>query len=501
MKWFVLLIGVVLLALPAAAQEEELPLSEGFIFNWETEIIYPMGVRFWVMWSRPPEGLRGVTLTVEVDGYEPETIEVDWDEPISSGPSHVELAYVWAAPDNAALRLFSDEEITFEWNAVDDAGLTGRVRDVVMFRDQRVNWVQNDDPLGRINLTVSADGPSPRQIRQNVLLPYNLMSANVGAVPQFNILLYPADTDPSGCTIIQDEKTGGEVLAAVGPVSGDWLPCDPQRSAAIIAASGLEVVQTGSSGGAQAALVRFLTERFYEPFWGEADVPDWFLNGLAWFYQPASKTMLMLSVRDAARVERLLPLEQMAAAQNETLWNAQSFAMVLYIADQIGVDGLFELASAVRSAESFTAAYAAATGQPLSALLPNLRQWVFTREADSAFNYTPYQPETPTPLPSLTNTPFPPTATDTPPPTATMTVTPSVTGVLSPTPSRTPTATVTLTPAPPTVTPRPAGSLFTPTPVPVNLLENPVNRVGVISVLLMVLAIIILVYWLISRRR
>jgi hypothetical protein len=501
MKWFALLIcAAMILVQPIAAQEDDLPISEGYIFNFENEIIYPMGVRFKIILSRPPEGLRGVTLRVEANGLEPETFEVEWDEPISSSPSHTELAYVWTAPENAPLRLFSDEDIIFEWNSVDDAGLTARARDVVMFRDERVNWVQDEDPLGHLNLTASVDGPSARQIRQNVLLPYNLMSANAGSTPTFNILLYPADIDPSGCVMVRDEDTGEDVLAAVGPVSGEWIPCDPQRAAAIIAASGFELVQIDGAAGAQGALVRFLTPRFYEPLWGGADVPDWFLTGLTWFYQPASKTVLMLSVRDAARVDGLLPLDAMATEQTDTLYNAQSFAMVLYIADQIGVDGLFGLASAIPNAESFPAAYEAAMGRTLNALLPNLRQWVFTSQADSAFNYTPYLADTPTPLPSPTHTLVPPTATDTAQPTATVTVTPSVTGVLSPT-TRTPPPTLTFTPAPATVTPRPAGSLSTPTPVPVNVLESPVNRVGVIAILLIVLAIIVLIYWLVSRRR
>ena len=499
-----LMCAVMLLALPATAQEEELPVSEGDVYKWENEILFPMGVYFRLTLSIPVESLRSVTLTIEAAGLEPEVIEIDLEEPAASGPSFTEVAYLWAAPDSVPLRIFSEDGLIYEWNAVDNGGATALVRDALVFRDERLDWVEEEDPLGHLDLTVSADGPSPRQIRQSVTLPYNLMSANTNRTPTFNILLYPADVDPSGCVIAENEDTGEDELVALGPVSGLKLPCDPQRAEAIIAASGFELLVSDgtTANGAQSALVRFLTRQFYQPFWGEAVVPDWFLSGLAWFYQPTPKTPLMLSVRDAARVDGLLSLEEMASErEGDAAWNAQSYAMVLYIADQIGVDGLFDLASAIPNAESFQAAYQGATGQNLNALLPNLRRWVFTSAADSAFNYTPYQPETPTPLPTMTPTPFPPTATDTPPPTATITITPSVTGVLSATPSRTPTLTRTPTPAPPTITPRPAGSLFTPTPVPVNLLESPVNRVGAISVLLILLAIIVLIYWVLNRRR
>jgi hypothetical protein len=169
----------------------------------------------------------------------------------------------------------------------------------------------------------------------------------------------------------------------------------------------------------------------------------------------------------------------------------------LYIADLIGVQGLFDLAAA----DSFDTAYEQATGQALTALLPNLRRWIFTDQASSAFDYTPYQAETPTPTPSRTLTPFPPTATNTATVTATLTLTPSVTGELSPTPSLTRPPTRTHTPLPPTVTPRPPSSLYTPTPAPVQtVFDNPISRLGIITVLLIALAILGLIYVLLGRR-
>jgi hypothetical protein len=504
MKRIALLIcAVLLMNLPAAAQEDELPISEGDVYKWENEFFFPMGVRFRLTVSHPVESLSSVTLRIEAAGFEPEVIEIDLEEPVATGPSFTEVDYLWAAPAGA-LRLFSDDAVIYEWNAVVTGGEIARVRDALVFTDDRLNWIQDEDPQGRLDLTVSADGPSPRQIRQSVMMPYNLMSANTNRSPSFNILMYPADVDLSGCVMVENEDTGEDERVVVGAISGLKLPCDPERAEALIEASGFELVVSDgtTANGAQSALVRYLARQFYEPFWGEANVPDWFLVGLTWFYQPAPKTPLMLSVRDAARVDGLLSLEQMATERpGDTAWNAQSYAMVLFFADQYGVDGLFDLASAIPTAESFQAAYEATTGQALNTLLPNLRRWVFTSAADRAFNYSPYQADTPTPLPTLTHTPFPPTATDTPPPTATATITPTVTGVLSATPSRTPTLTRTPTPAPPSVTPRPPGSLFTPTPVPVNLLESPVNRVGVISVLLILLAIIVLIYWVLNRRR
>ena len=185
----------------------------------------------------------------------------------------------------------------------------------------------------------------------------------------------------------------------------------------------------------------------------------------------------------------------MAQAVDDPLWQAQSDAMLLYIADQIGLDALYQLA---RAAEPFDTAYASAVGQPLDALLPNLSRWIFTEPAVGAFSVSPYQQETPTPTHTATATQtLTPTVTHTP----TVTLTPSVTGTLSPTPSATPRPTNTPIPPPPSVTPRPAGSLFTPTPIPApNVLQQPMGRFAIVTFLLLLLAILALLYWILSRR-
>lgn len=507
MKRILLLLGGLLLLVVPAAAQEELPAVEGYIFKWETENIYPMGAHFRLTLSRPVESLREVTFTAAVNGQEVETVTIDLDEPIAVGPFSTEYDYVWAFPADAGIQLLNDESVIFEWRAVDDAGETASVRDVLIVRDERVAWLTDDDPQNRLDLTVAASGPSLTAIRQSVLLPYNLMSSNRQVSPRFNVLLYGADLDPSGCEMIQDEETGADVLAAVSPVSGAWLPCQPGRASALVAASGYDLVQSDGTlvNGAQAALVRLMIERFYESLWNSSRMPAWFAEGLTLFYQPATKAPLLLAVRDAARVNGLQSLSALATAQpDDRLWQAQSYALVLYMADQLGVRGLFDLANALEGADSFEAAYETVTGQALDALLPNLRLWVFTERAADAFNYTPYLAETPTPTPSPSRTPVPPTPTPTASATSTPTVTPTVTGVMSLTPTSTPTLTRTSTPRPATVTPRPAGSLFTPTPPPtpgpLAVLENPVNRLGIIAMLFIVLAVLALVYWLMSRR-
>jgi hypothetical protein len=194
----------------------------------------------------------------------------------------------------------------------------------------------------------------------------------------------------------------------------------------------------------------------------------------------------------------------MAAVPNDSVdvWRAQSYGMVLYIASQIGVPELFDLAGDLGAAETFEAAYQSAVGRPLTTLLVELERWIFTDNAATAFIYTPYLASTPTPTSTSSHTPFPATSTPLPtetlPPTATVTVT----GVLSSTPLPTRTLTPTELPSTPSVTPRPAGSLNTATPAPVVQSSAPMNdtarTAGIGAVILLVVVSIGL---LLMRRR
>lgn len=485
---------VCVFAQPMLSQDEtEEAFSEGFIFKWSAEAIFPMGVLFNASFLRPVGDISSINLTIQLEGEAAVTESVSFDEPVNTGDNFTDIAFVWEFPPDRIPRLF--RYINFEWEALDIRGDRTIARDRFIFSDQRVEWEQSEDPAGFINLTVRADGPSPAQIRQNIQLAYNLISANVGRVQPLNILLYDADLPSSGCT-----RDSSNDLVAAAPVSDVALPCNPLRAATIFRRSGFDWVQvrrSGASGTTAGAIIGLFTQRFYEPLWLEKAVPDWFKVGLVQFYSPASKSVLLGAVRSAARNSKLYELAEMTSERvGDELWPAQSYAMVMYIADRIGVDSLFQLAN-LRSAESFAQAYESTVGQSASALLPNLSRWIFTSAAESAFTYSPYQPATPTPTPTATLTP---TAIPSATPTETPTLTPSVTGVLSATPTLTRTPSRTPTLPPPSVTPRPASSLFTPTAIPPpSVLDDPVTQQGILAILLIALAAVGLVY-LIMRR-
>jgi len=493
-----MLLCACVLVQPLLAQEEteeaDEPVSEGFIFRWDAEVIFPMGVRFTASFLRPAGEISSVNLTIQPQGEAAITETISLNDPVNEGDNFTDIAYIWEISPDRIPGLFRD--VNYEWAAVDNNGDRTFARDKFVFRDQRAEWVRSEDPAGFINLTLVADGPSAAQVRQSVLLPYNLISANVGRVQPLNILLYDADLPSSGC--VHDAENA---QVAIGPLSGTVLECDANRAAAVFQRSGYDWVQVARSGvesTVAGALVQLITRRFYDSVWLDKAVPDWFKIGLAQFYSPSSKAMLLGTIRSAARNDTLYAIDEMAAERTgDELWQVQSYAMVVYIADRIGVDGLFKLAK-LDSAESFAQAYQAAVGQPVSALLPNLSRWIFNVGAESAFGYTPYQPATPTATSTATSTPTPTlTATLTEPPT----LTPSVTGVLSATPSLTHTPSRTPTSLPPSVTPRPASALYTPTPIPQpTALDDPVTQQGILAILLIALAVVGLIA-LIMRRR
>jgi hypothetical protein len=307
---------------------------------------------------------------------------------------------------------------------------------------------------------VVIDERSVTRLRQQLQPIYDLLAANTGGKPSFNFLVYTGSLTP---TCQQNAK---KESVAVAPQSGTSIPCDPVLAAIVMQASGFDVIQSLSSafGSITPALTDYMARRFYAPLWANKNVPLWFVAGIGQFYTPTAKTFLLPNLVTAARNGKLLSLEVMAAppGAEPNLWQAQSYGMTLYLADQIGVPGLIKFARDIGSAKSFEDAYQAAMGKSSASLLADFGKWLFSDRAAGAFGVSAYQEATATPTATATATAtITPTATATP----TITPTPTVTGTLSPTPPIKRIATQTATPqASPSFTPRPMSDLFTPTP-------------------------------------
>ncbi len=494
-RMVLLMLCIALLFTPVGAQEPTWQPQQDYIIGWMAEAIFPQAMRFTVTLGRPTSDLSTVTLTISPEGLPAVQVTLNPAEAAILTEPYSELAYIWNIPRDTPPHLFSD--VTFQWRIVSSQNEVAQIEDTFVFTDQWVEWERDED--SRLAFTAPVGSPSLSRLRRDLSPVYELLSANVGRAPSFNLLLYTEDLSPDVC-FRNDEGD----LVAVGPLSGVAVPCDPTMADRLFDASGFDVVALAGTHSTQEAIAAYLTDSFYAPIWGDRQIPAWFRAGLQQFYAPSSKSSLLPVILTAARNERLFSLQEMDPAPNDDVdvWRAQSYGMVLYIAEQVGVPELIDLANDLGAAETFEAAYQAAVGKSLTTLLVNWERWIFTDDAATAFSYTPYLVSTPTPTVTPSQTPFPATTTPTVTLTPTPTVTATVTGVLSPT--RLPTRTLTPTDPPPTpsVTPRPAGSLNTPTPVTGVQTSAPMNdtarTAGIGAVILLVVVIVGL---LVMRRR
>jgi hypothetical protein len=462
---------LMLAASSAAAQDEPTPQpQQNFIIGWAGEALFPQAVRFQVTMGRPISEIALVSLTVEPEGGSATVISVNIEESTVVEEPYSELATVWTPPADALPALFST--ITFRWRVVSTRDEVAEIESSFVFSDERAQWVRDDDPRSLITLTLPLLGEETEdsatsqlgRLRSSLEPVYDLLVAQSGQTPRFNFLVYPDELSP-GCTRNVDDQS-----VAIGPFSKTEVPCSDGLAETIFQASGYELVRSATTSLARvrSAVIDAMVRGAYAPLWSSKNVPVWFEAGLATFYQPESKLEWGQPLQAASRSGSLFALNAMnnrpGSADDLERWQAQSYGMVLYIAAQIGVDGLFDLARGVSSSDSFEVAYQTAMGRSLSTVISGMERWLFSDGALSAFNFTPYQAATPTPTATRT-----PTATNTPTPSATptLTPTPTVTGALSATPLPTRTLTNTPTLPPPSTTPRPAGSLNTPAPTTV----------------------------------
>jgi hypothetical protein len=546
-KWIVFLAATCLWISPALSQAAQ--PDQNFILSTSSEVFFPQAIRFNVILARAFTDISTASLVIQPQGQTPITISIDLEDAVVVRDPYTELAYSWTIPRATPPHVF--EEIIFTWWVVSTRDEVSELGSSMIFTDQRTAWVQETDPTGQLSLTMPALGPSldtaqvtsadvqvettpepvnassepavsdmttippssgveaatpqlaftPIGPQPTVDLPvsgvsrlmtdlqpvYESLSENTDRDLSLKLLVY-TDAFPPGCT-----QNGENQPVARGPVSGIEIPCDESLADVIFRASGYDLLQSESSSLNQIEIVvtAAIVARFYEIAWQGKAVPDWFQVGLKQFYAPNLKSSLYPTLMRTARNNALLPLDGSGSVNaNADLWQAQSYGLALYIADQIGVPGLFRLANV--DADTFPVAYQTAMSKPLSTLLNEWERWIFTDRAVAAFSFTANQAATATPTATRTLSPTP-TATATS--TFTPTFTPTVTGVLSATPSPTRTPTRTLTPEPATRTPRPAGSLNTPTPIPTPVvnplggLSSPTTALGILTIGLVLITV------------
>lgn len=461
----------------------------GFVRDGAAEIIFPQAIRFSVDLAIPLADIRSAELTLEWDDHDPVVVLVgtgNWYSAVDTETGAL-LDYILSIPVDDPPPLFS--EVRYRWSFEAADGSSGTLEDTFIFQDPRIDWLVT---ASESRFSIAA--PRSLSALVNALDEvHGLLEANTGRRVQAHGLVYPFDP---GCT--PGDDTGTTIARGQ---SGTTVVCEDGIADAVLA--GYELLFLQPDATPEELVIGWLARRAYAPLWAGKTVPDWFSAGLAQFYAPTPKNALLPPAQQAARDGRVLSLDEMRNEAQTVLWRAQSLGMILYIADRIGYAGLYDLARV--DGDDFASAYERAMDEPLSALIPAWQQWIFTGNAEAGYGITPYQP--PTPLPTDTPTASTtPTATSTPSmtPTATPTATATPRGAATLVPAPTVTPSMTLTPLPPSVTPRPPGSLPTITPPPTALqtaVAQPGVQAGAVALLIVVLGVLIFLFIRLGNRR
>jgi hypothetical protein len=452
----------------AYGQEDDEEESR-LIAKYYTEILFPSTIRFWVNLAVPVEEIAGVQLTVQQASGLLVTFTVDPQEYMTdrSGIYETELIYPWDIEDGEAPIPF--EPLSFLWQVETQDGVFASTADEILFEDmERGEWQSAGRPP--LLLHWSNENLAGRAIWEEVMAAYSLLNDRLERAPMFDMVIY--DPDARFCDEIESPETGERRAVVISPHDQQAFPCSVAAYERVYGRAGLTFLQRPSFGYTelQDFLVMTMVRDAYAQSWDGAPVPAWFLHGLGALYRLRPSQADLELARTAARNNGLFSFSDLNAVlppdatfQERTLWQAQSYLLVLYLAERYGADTPFALAAQVPSYEDgFEGALHDLAGIASNDLWNDWLSWLFEVTADKAVLWSPYLSTTPTPTATPTRTPIPPsptasaTATATPSPTTTFIgAQPATVMIVRPTSTRART---------PTNTPLPPGSL--PTAVP-----------------------------------
>lgn len=489
---------LIALVLPILTLSQDAEITADDLYDWYAEVNFPQEIEFELFAIGSDAVVSSITLTISTRGTESIIIEID---PVAT-PISDQLGvfrYRWQIPTDDPPPLFS--RVRYSWDLVTVNGVSYKITDDLDFVDQRLTWVQANDLQSQVNIFHAVNQLNADQIRAGIRATYNLLYENSSAKPLYTLLVYPESVNV-GCDLNDDDEP---IILVRGEQGFEEIRCD-MALANDIYEQGDYIVFNQSSGVAlQKTIIDLLVRDYYLERWGDVTVPDWFLYGLQQFYDPVTKRSSLILTQQRSRADALLTLNDLATMPendeedeqpvNRDLWNAQSIGLVLYLADTLGVDKLFEFADSIGEFETFEDAFDDYVGQSFDLLMLSWRDWLFLSSSQQDYEYNPYLPVTQTPTPTATSTNTP-TATFTP------SKTPNVTATTRPS--------ITPLPPPPTITPLPAQSFSlqptaapSPTPVPVEpelftVDEGLLTRGAIGSAV--ILGLLMILYFVLRRR-
>lgn len=444
------------------------------IVNIGANLEFPDTVEFFLLLAEPIAGDTNIRLEIEAASLIEPVLATGTAEDFQVENEPERLIYRWQfEPDNAPSMF---DTLTYRWSVLMPEGENTASSEVIL-TDPRAVWITSTLADGKL-LVLNANRQRAR-LSSNLEQVYRFLQSLTGETPELHFMIYEDDLQPA-CGV---NTCVAGLYADIYQRSG-YIP--------LVTTDELEV-----------DLTRQLVNTFYASLWEDADVPAWWLEGFSRYLSPMATPQMLLTSQTTERAGQTFSLEEMAVRPTETAqqsqWDAQAYGMVLYTLSQIGRDGLFELATVPGS--KFAETFQTSTGQSINTIVPGWSRWIFTESAPAVYGLTPYLPATSTPsvtpTPSLTITP---TFTSTGTSSATFTYTPDLrTQTEPPTVTPMPSATE----SPPTATPRSMNALLTPEPQSTNVVstEGPDTRTIVVGTLILLIVILIVVFVMSMRRK
>lgn len=401
------------------AQEENTPTPTQSLFDvdFEYTVAFPQRMALTATFMDETDVLEQVLLQLEVPNSEPVLVEYPADQPLATGSRNTVIAdYDYIFDSGNPPPLFS--EIAITWTVTNAFGQTETFSDTVQFTDARVDWETVSDEANRVTLTYPAGSLNASVIFERVMQLYDLLQTSTGDTLRFQFMIYPEDTPP-GCDLNRaDEPVVQIILDGVVQLA----PCNLSLALSIIQEAGYTIISDTGSANYVSTILDGMFNAFYEPRWGNVDVPDWFRHSLREFVDLTPNPQALAVSRATLRTGQPLMLSEMSErpiedSVRQRVWDAQAIGMLRYLIDRIGTERLFILAQSIGQAGSFVTAYQNITGESVELLIPGWEVWVYSRRADNMFTFTPYLEMTPTPTATPTLTPTPtatPTLTPTP---------------------------------------------------------------------------------------
>jgi hypothetical protein len=512
---FILVIGTVLV-LPGMSYAQDgtetatfTPTPDtGVIFGYRQEIVFPAVIRFVVAMNLGQDDTESITLDLRQESGFTDTIRLDLEENLLENAGIVNQ-YLYELDLATTSGLVPFETVSLKWEVKSKEGQTSTAEGEFEYEDQAHGlWESAGDPplvLHWLNEHLAGD-----TIRYEILAAYGLLSQQTQLFPSFQFAIYDPGTQL--CQEKIDEKNNTRIPVVISRDDQTEYPCSEEAFRQVYANGGIQFLQRSTFGYSelQDILIHQMAYAIYPSLWKTATVPAWFLEGLASLHRLHPGMAALEVVRDASRTDSLLdlsilsaPLVETADFRAQTLWESESYLLVLFLADRYGAEAPFTLAKDIVTHEGgFEAALMSLTRSDQPGLWDAWNRWLFTDTARNAVAWTPYSAATPTPTATATETPIPPTRTPSNTPTMTITPTSTFKGDQPPTvvvQRLTPTRILTIT-----NTPLPPGSLPTARPRPAaDTGESGSDnaKLGGVIALVMAAAVLIITLVIITFRR